>query len=219
MDFKNTAVEEKVTVPHWDVGDTLTSLDAIHHKEVNIAIYKRDVSAFSSEIIGLLEQNVEFRSSGSIETILKEMINIPGQHQYNGIIQDIKKLLRHFQKLTDANSFRLLLSTVNSNMCRRFHTDINDLRLLCTYSGPGTLWLTEDNVNRKALDTCGDNECIVLDENKVQQAPTGAIVILKGAIYPKEGTAAVVHRSPTIEETGQKRLLLRIDTNEFLNFD
>lgn len=218
MDLKNTVTEETITVPNWKVGDTLTSLNAIHHKDVNITIHDRDVSAFSTEIIGLLEQNVEFRSSGSIETILKEMINILGQHQYNGIIQDIKKILRHFQKITEANSFRLLLSTVNTNMCRRFHTDINDLRLLCTYSGPGTLWLTEDNVNRKALDTCGDNECIVLDENKVQQAPTGAIVILKGAIYPKEGTAAVVHRSPTIEETGQKRLLLRIDTNEFLNF-
>ena len=61
-------------------------------------------------------------------------------------------------------------------------------------------------------------ECIVLDESNIQQAKTGAVVILKGAMYPAKGTNAVVHRSPTIEESGATRLLLRIDTNEFLNF-
>jgi hypothetical protein len=95
---------------------------------------------------------------------------------------------------------------------------MNDLRMLCTYSGPGTLWLSENNINRNALNSCGDNECIVLDESKIQQAKTGAVVILKGAIYPEEGTKAIVHRSPTIEDYGEKRLLLRIDTNAFLNF-
>ncbi|MGK0427956.1 MAG: hypothetical protein ACJAUR_002072 [Ulvibacter sp.] len=43
--------------------------------------------------------------------------------------------------------------------------------------------------------------------------------MLKGAIYLSEGTKAVVHRSPTIEESVETRLLLRIDTNEFLNFE
>jgi hypothetical protein len=32
-------------------------------------------------------------------------------------------------------------------------------------------------------------------------------------LYPGDREAACVHRSPTIEETGQQRLLLRIDTN------
>ena len=44
----------------------------------------------------------------------------------------------------------------------------------------------------------------------------GDIVILKGALYPE--SKAIIHRSPTIEETGKKRLLLRIDTNESVNF-
>jgi len=134
-------------------------------------------------------------------------------------LNDIETLLSIFNRITQAQSFRLLLATINTNMCRRFHTDVNDLRMLCTYSGPGTLWLTEDNVNREALETCKDNECIVKDESKIQQAPTGSVVILKGAIYPQQGTKAIVHRSPTIEESGEKRLLLRIDTNEFLKFE
>ncbi|MEL6124115.1 MAG: DUF1826 domain-containing protein, partial [Bacteroidota bacterium] len=108
---------------------------------------------------------------------------------------------------------RLLLASVNTNMCRRFHTDINDVRLLCTYTGPGTLWLTNDNINRRALDSYDGNESIVMDPERIQQVPEGAIALLKGAMYPHHQTKAIVHRSPTIEESGEKRLLLRIDTN------
>ena len=50
------------------------------------------------------------------------------------------------------------------------------------------------------------------------QVPENGVVLLKGALYPKAGTRAIVHRSPTIEESGEKRLLLRIDTNDNLNF-
>jgi len=129
------------------------------------------------------------------------------------ILQDIKNLLHHFKAITNAKSFRLLLATVNSNMCKKFHVDINDLRMLCTYGGPGTLWLTEDNINRKALNPYGTNQSIVIDTNSIKQAKTGAVIILKGAKYQKDATKAAVHQSPTIEESREKRLLLRIDTN------
>ena len=128
-------------------------------------------------------------------------------------------MLLQFEELSGAKSFRLLLSTVNTNMCSRFHTDMNDLRLLCTYSGPGTVWLSENNINRDALETYGDNETIVKDKSQINYAKTGAVVLLKGAVYPLKGTKAIVHRSPTIEETGMSRLLLRIDANDFLNFE
>jgi len=57
-----------------------------------------------------------------------------------------------------------------------------------------------------------------LNEKNIQQAKTGAVILLKGALYPKKGTNAIVHRSPTIEESGERRLLLRVDTNDHLGF-
>lgn len=207
----------EIAKENWVIGNCSTTLQQIHHKEVNIAICNRAIDSFSKEVSQLIEKKIELRASGNTKTIINELNKELGSLNSVLILKDIEHLLSLFSQLTKATSFRLLLATVNTNMCRKFHTDINDLRLLCTYSGPGTLWLTEDNVNRNALDTCRDNECIVLDESKIQQAQTGAIVILKGALYPQDGTAAIVHRSPTIEETGNKRLLLRIDTSEFLN--
>lgn len=204
-------------IGNWAVASNAEILADIHQEHTNIAIYDRNINCLEGEIKDLIDAKFEVRLSGETEFIISSIES--ELKAYKFMIEDISTLLRLFKEHTKANNFRLLLITVSNNMCRKFHTDVNDLRMLCTYSGPGTLWLTEDNVNRKALDTCGDNECIVLDETKIQQARTGTIVLLKGAIYPKDGTKAIVHRSPTIEETGQKRLLLRIDTNQFLNFE
>lgn len=85
------------------------------------------------------------------------------------IVQDIENLLHRFKEISDVKKFRLLLSKINTDMCRKFHTDINNLQMLCTYNGPGTLWLTEDNINRKALEMYADNELIVIDKNNIQQ--------------------------------------------------
>lgn len=206
------------TVRNWVEGDTPAVLEDIHQSFVNIAVYNRSIDGLAHEVRSLLKRNIEFMKSGDIETILHALTKAIEPEEFCKVIQDIKALLYLFKEVTGAKSFRMLLATVNTNMCRRFHTDINDLRMLCTYSGVGTLWLTEDNVNRKALNSRGANDCIVIDESRVQQAKTGSVVILKGAIYPQVATKAVVHRSPTIEESGEKRLLLRIDTNNFSCF-
>jgi len=216
--YKYFIMEMTKNVKNWEIGTTPESLASIHQDEINIAIYERDKSSLVSEINNLLEQNIEFRGNGDIDTIVDQIKEIIDPNKYSLVIQDIKELLHHFKEVAKVKKFRLLLATINTNMCRRFHTDINDLRMLCTYSGPGTLWLPEDNINQKKLDASAENKDIVIDERKIQQAKTGAVLILKGALYPEEGTRAIVHRSPTIEESGEKRLLLRIDTSESLIF-
>ena len=90
--------------------------------------------------------------------------------------------------------------------------------MLCTYSGPGTLWLSEKNLNREALDYLKSNNSIVVNDDFINQVSTGSVAILKGGLYPRKGTKAIVHRSPNSQESQQKRLLLRIDTNELFNF-
>ncbi len=193
-------------------------LQDIHLKIKNIAIYQRDINSLKKELNELAEQSIECRATGTVEEIsssLKKYFN-DNLGEFDVLFEDISKLLKLFEKTTQASSFRFLLVTVNTNMCRKFHTDINDLRLLCTYVGQGTLWLPDDIINEKALVMGGDNQEIVKDEKQIQQVSTGDVVLLKGGLYPDANP--ILHRSPTIEKTGEKRLLLRIDTNEFLNF-
>lgn len=202
------------------IGDSFHTLNEIKSPEKNIAIFERDISHLQNEVDSLISVAFNFQKSGSVSDILNELFvqSIALGFSTRETIEDVSHLLRSFAALTKADSFRLTLEAVNSNMCRRFHTDLNDLRLLCTYSGPGTLWLPENNVNRKALASRVENEAVFYDAEAIQQASAGDVLILKGALFPVANTSAIVHRSPTIEESGEQRLLLRIDTNEFLNF-
>lgn len=204
------------TIKNWATGTTPDVLKNIHDAEINIAIYERGGVPFEAEIACLLADDFEFKASGDTKTILDQLTNTFDSASYPNFTEDIKNLLDHFKNVTAENEFRLLVATVKSNMCRRFHTDVNDLRMLCTYIGPGTEWLSEENINRKALDAGNDNRSVVVHQNDIRQVKSGDVTILKGALYPNNDRA-VVHRSPTIETAGIKRLLLRIDTNTTKN--
>jgi len=199
-------------------GTTPEILHEIHLEGRSIAIYNRDTSHLLEEANRLMSAKTDFRHNGSardIEAALRKHVEpvLPGD---SALLDDIHEALSLFQTIAKSDSLRMLLVTVNTNMCRRFHTDMNVLRLLCTYYGEGTLWLPEEAVDRKALDSFKDNERIIRDHALIQRVGTGSIAILKGAIYPAGDTKACVHRSPTIEESGGRRLLLRMDTNETL---
>ncbi len=209
---------EPLVAENASIGNSPKQLFEIHEANKNIAIYQRDTSGLKQELENLTGQKIEFRKSGTpgqIVDALKEYLTA-FPFETSAIRADIEFLLNVFQKVSESETFKVFFATINNNMCRRFHTDVNDLRLLCTYIGEGTLWLPEENLNRNALDSMKDNENIVKDESMIGKVSSGDVAILKGCIYPAEGTRAVVHRSPTIEESGRERLLLRIDTEEFM---
>ncbi|MAX82330.1 MAG: hypothetical protein CL843_19400 [Crocinitomicaceae bacterium] len=200
-----------VTFSNAAMGKSPKVMHKIHAENKNIGIYKRDISHLQPEVKQCLDNNIEFHQSGSIQEIelaLKKQLNT-----YTPLIDDVMMLLQLFREVSQSKSFKVLLANVNTNMCRRFHTDTNDLRLLCTYFGPGTIWLPEGGVNKEALKAYRGNSHIVTNTSLIQQANTGDVLLLKGSLYHHDEARAVVHRSPTIEESGKKRLLLRIDTN------
>ena len=200
-------------VKNWVIGSTPEVLENIHLNNVTITSYNRDINILKKDIDDLTKQDIKFNSSGNIDRILNEFIKATELDNDSMILEDIKRLLHLFKKVTASKELRLLLTTIDNDMCRKFHVDNNGLRMLCTYKGPGTLWLKEDNINREALDLYEGNKSIVIDKNNIEQAKTGSVIILKGAKYSTQTTKGAVHRSPTIEESGEKRLLLRIDTN------
>ena len=215
IDQTDTLLTKPSIGANWSIGTDTSILHNIHNKETNIAIYNRDISDLQQEILQVQEQNTELKISGSLEQIVKELDRHLDPSINPLLSKDIRDLLKHYQELTGSDQFRLLLATINTNMCKKFHTDINTLRLLCTYNGPGTLWVADDN---NAKDNGSSSGNLAIEEDRIHQVKTGSVALLKGAIYPDDDSTAIVHRSPTIEETGERRLLLRIDTNELSNF-
>lgn len=104
---------------------------------------------------------------------------------------DIGLLIRRHAALTGEDRLSLRLEVVETDACRRFHADYVTLRLLCTYAGPGTQW------------------CRAAASDAICEVPTGAVGVFKGRMLLAPPT--VLHRSPPIVATGERRLVLAID--------
>ncbi len=210
-------IQTTSSFPNAAISEDESILADISEPSKNIAIYQRNIDQLGRELHQLTEQKIEFRASGSVADILSQLRDYSQEYlpPSPSLIEDVTHLLGLFQQTTQASSFRVFLATVSTNMCRKFHTDVNELRMLCTYLGPGTLWAPDEAVEPVDSLARGKSREITVDLSRAQQASTGDVVILKGALYPESNP--ILHRSPTIEENGDKRLLLRIDINESLD--
>ena len=196
------------------------TLNEIHQAEKSFTLWQRNLNIPEAEYHTILESGLSLKTEGTvgeIRTFIESELITPSFHPHF-LIEDIVFLVQIFSELTESKKIKFFLSTINNNMCRRFHTDCNDLRLLCTYVGPGTLVLPEEAIDRNALHSGKENEEIIIDADKTIYAEPEDVLILKGSLYPGNGVRAAVHRSPTIEESGAKRLLLRLDTENFGNY-
>lgn len=213
-------VDEEYDITNLIRSSNSNVLNQIHKADVNIAIWNRNYK-ISHILYKKINEGLsfEFKGQGSVAEIIEqlEIFFVQKLAWQKELFIEIRRNLKLFKQITEATSFKLFFATVNTDMCKKFHTDINDLRLLCTYTGPGTLFLLEESNAEKQLSLNGDNPKIPKVQNKMAQVPTGDIAIIKGAIYPKAGTTACTHRSPSVEETKQTRLVLRIDTNNMFN--
>jgi len=123
---------------------------------------------------------------------------------------DVRVLLAGWAQVTGEVSCHLCLEAVGSDACRKFHTDMVRIRLLCTYRGPGSEWVPDDHVRRAHLGPHGENEDIVPDATAIRRVPRFAAALLKGDAYDPH-TPGIVHRSPPLIDGAAARLLLRID--------
>lgn len=125
-------------------------------------------------------------------------------------LADLRRLADRFFAVCEGPDVTARLETTDDDGCRRFHVDRIQLRLLCTYRGLGTEWLTNEQVDRDAQGNGAPNERIIRfgEPSRFQPFWVG---ILKGDAYPGNAGRGLVHRSPPIAGSGQTRLLFCLD--------
>lgn len=199
------------------IANDIKIFDDIHLSTKNIVVYRRSIESLKESLHFLLEKSVEFKESGTIGEIAYSLNTYLAGKLPNhlDLVKDVIYLLESFKRVARVSSFRVILSKIGNTMCPKFHSDINQLRMLCTYHGPGTLWVSDYVASRKIALTHRGNENILANEGLIQQVDTGDVVILKGTLYP-DGIP-ILHRSPSVSENGEERILLRIDLNESLS--
>lgn len=209
------------TKDHFLYTKNLSELTVIQSNELNIAIHERKASEELSTSIDRLTKSsftkLEFSLQLNLDTkiTIKEKIMASLQQkdsleELEPLYSDIESLAYLFGNICHADFLKLHLKTVTNDACAKFHIDGYNLRLLCTYHGLGTEWTYNDNVNRKYLGE-GENEQIIKDWTCINRLNPFDVAILKGEIPMRRTGKGVVHRSPPIEHSGEKRLLLRID--------
>ncbi len=201
---------------------TFEELYSIHEKEYNIALMS--VAPFEPQNIKTyLEKNFEqlpqmFKciiSKDNFDESIKQLDEIfyilDDNEEKMEFINYIKTLTSHYADISDAPDLGLSLEKVQGDMCKYFHCDMNSLRLVYNLIGPGTLWAYEENVRRENLGK-GRNEEVIKNQNQIQQVSPQTITLLKGQAHPTAFNQAIVHASPPVSVTKEKRVLLRIES-------
>jgi hypothetical protein len=203
---------------HFHDAAALSSLDGIRQPHINIAIYQRMPSAgLKQSVDSLINSSFNgFESTVAIDTEVSAQLekifvekSVHPINELTALIYDMQQLIYQFALICNAEHVRVHLKTVVNDACRKFHIDGYDLRLLCSYAGPGTEWIYNDNVNRNL--GLGTNEQIIKDWSYINQLKSYDVAILKGELPNQRTGKGVVHRSPEIEQQQKKRLVLRID--------
>ncbi|AFM03802.1 Protein of unknown function (DUF1826) [Bernardetia litoralis DSM 6794] len=174
-------------------------------KNYSAVVWQHELSIFEKEEISQLINQPNFIKidvKGDTESVLKYL-----QQHFNfpNLKEHVELLIHSFVSQIENDKLRLMLSIVDTDMCRKFHTDIIDYRLVCTYFGEGTLFVLPEN--EKLMET--SDECI-------EQLEVGEAMLFKGALSSSKENPALLHKSPIISTKKEsKRLFLRLDTLNF----
>lgn len=194
----------------------------IREPGVNLAFYRRQVAPPVQQFVDevLLPLNLKRVVPGTDAAkgpaLLLDGIGRPEEAQ--AFAQDLRALIKWYIQAAAVPKVNLKLECFAGNLCERFHADRVPLRLVCSYAGPGTEWLADEEINRDRLGPRAgemrDEKSGLLREGAViRQLERFTVGLMKGDCWPGNLGKGLVHRSPHVRETGLRRVLFKIDAD------
>jgi len=154
---------------------------------------------------GMLVWSHTYRSS-PLDALVSKLAPSDGR---DALLADMQMLLgRWFACARGAHAYVSLASVVGSS-CNQLHLDNVGLRMLTTYAGAGTEWLSPGETAAWKRDPC------CWRPEGLHRLETGHVVLMKGAAHPHCEGEGLVHRSPRHETGDAPRLLFRICDGEY----
>jgi hypothetical protein len=174
-------------MPNADVMEDWTR---IHARDCPLHLEERASPLSKTTLTAMLAMEpFTWRYEGALADLAANIANLP-----DDLADDIVMLANRFVDVMAVSSVRLRIERVDSNACKKVHADQTDVRLITTYAGPGT-----DVAPHGKSDCC------------IERVPTGWVGLFKGRTYAPDHPPCF-HRSPPVGDTGEKRLMLVIDT-------
>jgi hypothetical protein len=204
---------------HFVEVEDWSKAQCIFQKEINLVIMKSVVSPeLQAECQRLLENSsgdthwINSKISATASALDVEPALSHLSRDYPNLAQIVIHIYQQYHRLDPSFAKKIELQSLFGDQCRVFHVDKVRLRLLTSFWGPGTEWLSEDNLMRQGLGS-GHNERICRDQQRVRQLKTAEIGLLKGELFPHNAGHGLVHRSPKQSHLRQQgRVVLKIDS-------
>lgn len=175
-------------------------LESIKDEEVSLAVWERHPPTGLAELLKSEVQDVRFACDLALlkGRLISELAagGYPECAGRRALVNDILELSRLFCDVMSLHSLDLRLEVVTTNSCRKFHGDYVTARLITTYVGSGTQWLDEHDADRESRG---------LEPLEINQLSAGDVGLFKGKLAAER---PAIHRSPPIEGSGERRLLL-----------
>lgn len=203
---------ETVTRPVTVQNTHPECLTEIFREDVNLTVWQRELSqdcrVFSDQFatqVGKYNRFVALEKSQSIwELLPKWALELKGIESW---LADVEDVVEMYRCLFEPDALGVRLQVLDTTMCPRFHIDRVPARLLVTYSGRGTEWIDENDVERSS--SPGQLPEQSVSSSRIKEIPTGAVAILKGEAWVGNEGRGIVHRSPA--PGSAPRLLLSLD--------
>lgn len=189
------------------LGHTIDALAAIAHPDVQLAVWRRMLAPSLAAWIDALSPNAlpalhTVVPPGALAHCLVRALDVCGMPtgaMRARFIEDVTRLAAAFARIVGTAEINLRLESVADDACWKFHRDCVDARLVTTYRGPATEWVTLENADAAiAMQTGYAGPIKRLDPHDV--------ALFKGSCAGQG--QGIVHRSPPIAGTGIVRLLL-----------
>ncbi len=172
----------------------------------NLAIWERTSQCAFENLLSYDVRDVRFQSTPtSLRERLQDKLNdaeYVDAAERGELIADIAVLADLYYDIFGLAELEVRLEVVTTNSCRKWHADYVKARLISTYVGCGTQWLTQEDADRVKQ---GDEP---LHISSMSPSDVG---IFKGKLATN---TPAIHRSPPIDATCEKRLLLVLNPPE-----
>lgn len=196
----------RAAVDHAAEGDQPEILVAILRETINLAVWQRRIRPALPPVPlwPAIDDIGVTTDIGAVEEAIRAALDDAGYPDecVAALGTDIAGLSRRFADIADCDAVSIRLEIVETDACRRFHADNVTVRLISTFAGRATQWLS--NADAASLRGGAD-----LSDLMIRSLTAGDVALFKGRRWSPEG--AIVHRSPPIAATGEQRLVLVID--------
>ncbi len=193
-------------IPHVAMGPAPDALAAAADPGINLAVWQRRLppalAAATARLLHAADGEIRLNVAADQAAVaLAGALVAAGWPPVPALVADVAELARMAATHMQTGAVDLRLEIITGDACRKFHADYVRLRLITSYAGPGSQWLS--NTDAAAL-----AEGVALERLELRQLLAGEVALFKGKLLTD---SPIIHRSPPIAGTGQRRLVLVIN--------